>query len=109
MAVADERRSEAIKTKDIMEAFILSRGWAMLDGVLEEKEQHMLGAILDPGQELSDITLREYRMALTTTRTIRKIPVAMLEDAIEVIAQLAEDEGEPPEDEVTEEEDFKYA
>lgn len=95
-----------------MEAFTSSEGWAMLDGVLEEKEQQMLGAILDPGQELTDTTLREYRMALTTIRTIREIPAAMLEDAVEVIAQLAEDAGETPEDEVTEgeeEEEFKYA
>lgn len=96
----DERRSEAIKTRDAMEVFISNEGWKMLDAVLAEKEHHMMGAILDPGQELSDITLREYRMALTTIRTIREIPAIMLEDAVEVIAQLAEDEA------VDEEEDL---
>lgn len=106
--MADEHRSfakaEAIKTRDIMGAFTSSEGWAMLNGILEEKEQHMLGTILDPGQELSDIALREYRMALTTIRTIREIPAAMLEDAKEVINQLAKDEA--PEEE--EEESFEY-
>lgn len=97
--MTDERRSEAINTRDIMEAFTSSEGWVTFDGVLEEKEQQMLGAILDPGQELTDTTLREYRMALTTIRTIREIPAAMLEDAAEVIAQLAEDADETTEEE----------
>lgn len=103
--MTDERHSEAIKTKDVMETFTSSEGWAVFDKVLEEKEQHMLGAILDPSLELSDTTLREYRMALTTIRTIREIPAAMLEDATEVIAQSAEN-GDKDEEE--EEENFEY-
>ena len=92
--MVDERHSEAIKTKDALTALVASEGWGIFDKVLVEKEQHMLGAILDPGQELSDITLREYRMALTTLRTISGIPGAMLEDAAEVIASFADTEEE---------------
>ncbi len=92
--MADERLTEALKIRDVMEVLIASEGWVMLDKVLEEKEWHMLGAMRDPGLEISDITLREHRMALINLAVVRAIPAAMLADATETIAQFADTEEE---------------
>lgn len=100
--MTEKQRSEAIKTRDVMESLTSSEGWKMFDAVLDEKEQHMMGAILDPGQDISDITLREYRMSLTTIRTIRGIPAAMVEDASEVITQLSDGKDVPEQEEAFE-------
>jgi len=104
--MADERFTEAIKIKNALTALVASEGWGLLDAVLKEKEENMLGTILDPGQELSDTTLREYRMALVSLRTIRATPAAMLENAVEVIAEFADENAEEEEDNSDGEEEY---
>ena len=104
--MADERLTEAIRNREALTALIASEGWGIFDAVLVEKEQQMLGAILDPGQELSDTTLREYRMALVSLRTISGTPAAMLEDAAQVIAEFADENAEEEEDNYDGEEEY---
>jgi len=90
----EKQRSEAIKIKETMGALITSEGWKLFDAVLAEKEQHMLSAILNATVELSDVTLREYRMGLTTIRTIRTMPEAMLDDAEATLNEFRKEEEE---------------
>ena len=84
--------TEAVKIKNEITALIQSAGWKLFDKILEEKEDYMMQAILNPSIEISDITLREYRMAISTLRSIRLTPKAMLEDADETIKSFSENE-----------------
>ena len=91
--------ADAIETRDAMAGLVVNPGWQMLDAVLAERENHLLGALLDPGTELSDMALREYRMAITTIRSTRMTPQAMLEDAEETITTIRSlEENLAPED-----------
>lgn len=104
--MTDERFTEAVRNKEALTALIASEGWAIFDKVLVEKEQHMLAVYLDPAQELSDITLREYRMALISLRATSGIPGAMLEDAQLVIDEFADVDTEEEEDNSNGEEEY---
>lgn len=81
----DESFIDACKVRDVIGALLVSEGWDMLDKILEEKESFIMAELLDPGIDISDIALREHRMAVANLRSIRMIPQAMLDDAKEMI------------------------
>ncbi len=87
--MADERFTNAARVRNAMTSLIASEGWSAFDAVLEEKIKLMFNEFTDPGKELSDITLREHRMAIATISTIRALPRAMLADAEETIERFA--------------------
>ena len=92
----DPQVVEAIRTKDEIGALVGQAGWKRLAEILEEREAALLNALLDPGVDISEITMREHRMAINTLRTLKRLPEALLEDAQSIIdtAKLNETDDE---------------
>ena len=73
--------------------------------VLEEKASMLMAAFSDPGLELSDVTLREHRMAIINLNAVFPLAEAMLEDASETIEHFTEVEQDNPEEPEQEEDE----
>lgn len=96
--MADDRFTEAVRVKNAMTVLLASEGWKLIRKVLEEKASILMNAFSDPGLELSDITLREHRMAIINLNAVFPLAEAMLEDASETIEHFTEVEQDDPEE-----------
>lgn len=90
--MADERFTEAMKTKEMMTELLACEGWKVLDEVLSAKECILLADFTDEKKDYSDAQLREFRIGLKLIRTIRMTPGTMLAVAEEILEDYAEEE-----------------
>lgn len=88
--MADERLTEATKTKEAMEALTNHFGWKMLLKVFKEKEEHLLNRLFNPGADMDDLEIRETRMAIISLRMSAALPDHMLNVSEEVIQEFAD-------------------
>ena len=92
--MADERFSEAVRIKEAMTALLNHVGWKIFSEVLHEKEEALMKDFLNPGEDITDIKLRESRMAILNIRMSYTLPESMLEAAKETVKSF-----ENPDDE----------
>ncbi len=93
--MADERFTEAVQSKNALDALVASEGWKILVEVLEEKKQILMRELLNPAVEMTDVNLREHRMAAANLNLIINLPHAIIEDASGTIEQFAKAAEEP--------------
>lgn len=80
---------EARQTIDFISTLRRSAGWLQVVDVLSERFNALQNKMLDPGEEISDITLREHRMALIQIRSTINLPDNLITEAEATIESLS--------------------